>query len=364
MCFSLLKGILCLAVMALGGSVPLWGQELPADEAAVQVDPSLVVRFEGEPWVGPAPLVPPEPAAPPDAPSALREEEMAGADSSSSRPPAPQPDYGGGGAPVVKPAASVPPSQKFRWGPALRQSLLFLGVEHGFRMTQLYTRKRLAGPFFQDWFDSITEVSGWNDNDAFSANYIGHPMQGAAAGYIQVQNDPKGIHQEFGGSPEYWKSRMRALAWSAAYSVQFELGPISEASIGNVGQKRGTGGAVDLVVTPVAGLGWMVTEDALDKYVIQRVEQKSQSRNLRALTRSLLNPSRSFANLLRRKPPWHRDTRDGVTVAGRFPRPPAPRPAAVTPPSQPAADPRPAAAAAPPSPPPADPAQSCETPCP
>jgi hypothetical protein len=248
---------------------------------------------------------------------------------------------------VVRPAE--PSSQKFHWAPALRQSLLFLGVEHGFRMTQLYTRKRLAGPFFQDWFDSVTGTAGWSDQDAFSANYIGHPMQGAIASYIHIQNDPGGIHREFGRDPEYWRSRIRAMAWSAAYSVQFELGPVSEATIGNVGQKKGTAGAVDLVVTPVAGLGWMVTEDALDKYVIRRLEQKSQNRNLRALARSLLNPSRSFANLMRRKAPWHRDTRDGVAVAGESPRPPAPRPAA---------------AVRPPSDPVVDPAKSCDTPCP
>lgn len=346
---SVLQEISCLAVMALAAGVTLWGQEVPAHEVALQIDPSLVVHFEGAPWGGTASVVPTEPAAPPDAPSTLREAEPAEGDSSSSRPAVAQPDYGGG-ASVVRPAA-VTPSQKFHWEPALRQSFLFLLIEHGFRAgTQGYTRQRtVEGPFFQDWFDSVGGIRGWDDGDAFAANYIGHPMQGAAAGYIQVQNDPKGITQEFGRSPEYWKSRMKATAWSAAYSVQSELGPLGEATIGNVGQKRGTGGAVDLVVTPVAGLGWMVTEDALDKYVIRRVEQKSQSRNLRALTRSLLNPSRSFANLLRRKPPWHRDTRDGVTVAGRFPRPPAPRPAA---------------AVAPPVHPAADPAQSCDADCP
>lgn len=344
---SVRKGILCLAAVALAGGVTLWGQEVPADEVALQIDPSLVVKFEGAPWGGAAAAVP-EPAAPPDAPSTLREAEPAEGDTSSSQPAVAQPDYGGG-APVVRPAA-VTPSQKFHWGPALRQSFLFLLIEHGFRVgTQGYTRQRtVEGPFFQDWFDSVGGIRGWDDGDHYSANYIGHPMQGAIASYIQIQNDPRGIHQEFGDSPEYWKSRMRATAWSAAYSVQFELGPVSEATLGNVGQKKGTGGAVDLVVTPVIGLGWTVTEDALDKYVIRGLERRSQSRNLRALARSFLNPTRSFANLLRRKAPWHRDTRDGVAVAGEFARPPAPRPAA-------------AAAAVHPT---ADPAKSCDAACP
>jgi len=345
----LLKGILCLAVMALAGSVSLLGQEFPADEAGNQADPSMVVKFEGAPWGESAPMVSTEPTAPPDAPSALREDELADGESSSAPPPASRPDHGGGNAAVVRPAESVAASQKFHWGPALRQSLLFLGIEHGFRMTQLYTRKRLAGPFFQDWFDSVSGISGWGDGDIFLGNYVGHPMQGAIAGYIQIQNDPRGMSLEFGRSPEYWKSRMRATAWSAAYSAQYELGPISDASIGNSGQKKGTKAAVDLVITPVVGLGWTLTEDALDKYVIRGFEQKHQNRNWRALARTLLNPSRSFANLLRKKAPWHRDTRDGVAVAGESPRPPAPRPAA---------------AVRPPSDPVVDPAKSCDTPCP
>ena len=263
-------------------------------------------------------------APPPDAPSALRQAAAPAGDPPATAVSSSKPDFGAGDPVVVQPAEPSPSSQKFHWAPALRQSLLFLGVEHGFRMTQLYTRRRLAGPFFQDWFDSATGVKGWGDHDAFSANYIGHPMQGAITSYIHIQNDPGGVRQEFGRSPEYWKSRMRAMAWSAAYSVQFELGPLSEASIGNVGQKKGTAGAVDLVVTPVAGLGWTVTEDVLDKYVIRRMEQKNQNRVWRGAVRSLLNPSRSFANLMRRKPPWHRDTREGVAAAGGSARPPAP----------------------------------------
>ncbi|MDP9264429.1 MAG: DUF3943 domain-containing protein [Acidobacteriota bacterium] len=282
--------MLCIALVLVAGGSRVWGQQAP----------------------------------PPDAPSALRQAAATAGDPPSAAVSSSKPDFGAGDPVVVRPAEPSPSSQKFHWAPALRQSLLFMGVEHGFRMTQLYTRKRLAGPFFQGWFDSVNGVSGWGDQDAFSTNYIGHPMQGAAAGYIQIQNDPKGMKQEFGRSPEYWKSRMKATAWSAAYSVQFELGPFSEATIGNVGQKKGTGGAVDLVVTPVVGLGWMVTEDALDKYVIRRLEQRSRNRKWKALARSVLNPTRSFANMMRRKPPWHRDTRGGVAVGEAAP-PPAPQ---------------------------------------
>lgn len=322
-----MRWIFGIAAMLLAGSMPLACQQ-PADVRQEPSDLSLSGRLLSAGWMVPG-VTPagiaedPEPA-PPDAPSTLRDAAFAEDESSSVPFSAFQPDYGGGAVPLVQSQASALPSQKFHWAPALRQSLLFLGVEHGFRMTQLYTRKRLAGPFFQDWFDSVAGTSGWGDHDAFSANYIGHPMQGAISSYIHIQNDPGGIHQEFGSDPAYWKSRLRAMAWAAAYSVQFELGPLSEASIGNVGQKKGTAGAVDLVVTPTAGMGWTVTEDLLDRYVILGLEQRSQSRGLRALTRSLLNPSRSFANLMRGKAPWHRDTRGGVVVAEQTPEPPAP----------------------------------------
>ena len=306
-----------MAAVILAGGIPLWCQQ-PAE--VVRQDPSelsLSESLRSAGWMVPgvtSALTDPE-SSPPDATSALADARLSERDSSSVVPPASQPDFGGGAAPVVRSQQPLLPSQKFHWGPALRQSLLFLGVEHGFRMTQLYTRKRLAGPFFQDWFDSVGGTSGWGDNDAFSANYIGHPMQGAISSYIHIQNDPGGIYQEFGRDPAYWKSRLRAMVWAAAYSVQFELGPLSEASIGNVGQKKGTAGAVDLVVTPTAGFGWTVTEDLLDRYVILGLERRNQNRVLRGFARSLLNPSRSFANLMRAKPPWHRDTRGGVAAA-------------------------------------------------
>lgn len=57
--------------------------------------------------------------------------------------------------------------------------------------------------------------------------------------------------------------------WSAAYSLQFEIGPLSEASIGNVGMRPETTGWVDDVVTPLGAFGLIVAEDALDRYFVQ-----------------------------------------------------------------------------------------------
>lgn len=61
---------------------------------------------------------------------------------------------------------------------------------------------------------------------------------GAVTGYIQAHNDPAGRGRQFGWNRGYWKSRMKATAWSTAYSLQFEFGPVSESSLDNVGQQR------------------------------------------------------------------------------------------------------------------------------
>ena len=197
---------------------------------------------------------------------------------------------------------------RFHWGPAIKQSLLFLAVQHGYAMTQPKTRRHLRGPFLKDYFGSLANLNGWDDGGRFFTNYIAHPMQGSLTGFIQIHNDPKGMKQEFGRSKSYWKSRLKAAAWSAAWSTQFELGPISQASIGNVGKSRKLT-YEDLVITPTAGVALLVTEDAMDRYVVRWVEGKTNKLYVRIPIRMLLNPTRSLANLLRFKKPWHRDTR-------------------------------------------------------
>jgi hypothetical protein len=52
------------------------------------------------------------------------------------------------------------------------------------------------------------------------------------------------------------------MAWAAAYSTQFEIGPISEASIERVGRHPPTMAVGDLVVTPVGRFTVMVLEDS------------------------------------------------------------------------------------------------------
>lgn len=203
----------------------------------------------------------------------------------------------------------------FDSGRALIQSSFFIAIQHGFRfVTEEETRRELKGPFLRDWSRSVRALSGWGDRDRFFVNYVGHPMMGAVTGYIALQNDGRGRNLVFGRSGEYWRSRMRALAFSAAYSAQFELGPLSEASLGNVGKVPGTMGVVDLVTTPIAGFGLLALEDAVDRYVIAKLEKRSRNLVWRMVVRSMLNPDRAMANMMRGKPPWHRDQRYGITV--------------------------------------------------
>lgn len=205
-------------------------------------------------------------------------------------------------------APDVRVGEGFHWKQAFEQSLLLLAIQHGYAMTQPKTRRELRGPFFKDYVRSVANLHGWADGGRFFTNYIAHPLQGAATGFIQVQNDPKGIRQQFGGSSAYWRSRLKAFAWSAASSTQFELGPLSQAAIGNVGKARKLT-YVDLVITPTVGTALLISEDALDLHVIRRIEDRTKNVYMRIAARMLLNPSRSCANLLRFKKPWHRDTR-------------------------------------------------------
>ena len=215
-------------------------------------------------------------------------------------------------APVPIIRNETPPPPKFHWKPAIEQSLFFLGFQHSLRFTQSKTRRNLGGDFFDAWGDSVRNIGrGWGDGDDIVTNYFGHPMEGATAGYIQIQNDPNGAQQQIGLSGDYWRSRLKAMAWAAAYSTEFEIGPVSEATLGHVGRDRRTQGMVDFVVTPTAGLGFILGEDLIDRHIIQRWERTHTNPIIGAMLRSLLNPDRTLANLSRLKVPWHRDDRDG-----------------------------------------------------
>ncbi|MEZ5426928.1 MAG: hypothetical protein R2747_11715 [Pyrinomonadaceae bacterium] len=220
------------------------------------------------------------------------------------------------GPPPKEPDGAKDPKKedKFHWKPALIQSGYFLAIQHGLRLFQKKTRDQLGGPFFRDWLESVKNLRGWDDGDNIFTNYFAHPMQGTVTGRIFINNSDKGKRQEFGKSKEYWESRFKAMAWAAVWSTQFELGPVSEANIGNVGKRtyrgRSTMAWVDLVVTPVGGTGVLIFEDMIDKYILKNwLEKKLTSRTRMKIYRTFFTPLISFTNVLRGRVPWARDNR-------------------------------------------------------
>lgn len=214
---------------------------------------------------------------------------------------------------AVKPSKPQTTENAVDWRSVVQQSAMFTGVQHAFRLTtEPGTRSGMKGPFFGGYADSVGNLHGWGDGDPFLVNYVGHPMQGSVSGMIYIQNDPQARLMRFGRDPRYWRSRMKAMGVAWAYSTWFEVGPVSEASIGKIQSRRPQQGFVDHVITPVVGTGWLVAEDFLDEKVILPFERRFENRVARLLVRSWLNPSRSFSNALRFKVPWYRDGRGGV----------------------------------------------------
>ncbi len=198
--------------------------------------------------------------------------------------------------------------EKFHWKPAMLQALLMQGFQHSYAIIfQEKTRRAIKdGPFIQDYFDSVKALRGWDDGNRFFTNYIAHPMQGAMTGFIFTQNHDKYRDREFRNDERYWGGTLKAFLWSTAWSTQWEIGPISQSSLGNVGL-YGHMGMVDMVITPTVGTGLMVVEDVVDTYVIKHYEKAGFT--VKVILRMLLNPTRTMANLIRFKEPWYRNRR-------------------------------------------------------
>jgi hypothetical protein len=192
---------------------------------------------------------------------------------------------------------------------AFGDSMKLLLIEHTIRIAaQEKTRRELGGPFWSDYRRSIRVPNQWEDSDAWWVNYIGHPIHGASAGYIWLDHDPSAPYQ-ISQSRRYWATRAQAAAWITAYSLQFEFGPLSEASIGNVGMRPETTGWVDHVVTPVGAFGLIVAEDALDRFLVKWIEARATNRVARASLRLLFNPARTLSNAVGGHLPWYRRDR-------------------------------------------------------
>jgi len=224
------------------------------------------------------------------------------------------------GGPVVSagPPIIIQPSETqhvgVQWGSLMKSSLMYLGVMHSFRLaTEAGTREGLHNSVVGGYFDALGAMHGWSDGDGYYENYLGHPIEGAVSGYIWIHNDPRYRTVQFGGDRDYWMSRLRAYAFAWAFSEQFEIGPISEASIGQIQRYCCAYGFVDHIMTPNGALAWVLAGDALDRYVTVPLENKTHSTATRILARLALNPPQSFANLMMFQYPWRRENRATVT---------------------------------------------------
>jgi hypothetical protein len=227
--------------------------------------------------------------------------------------------------------------ESYHWRGLIAQSLFFNAVESSFRLANDDQIRRLVArkPFWHDYFASMRQFNmhRWNDGDDFLTNYVGHPMQGAVAGYIEIQNDPTGRQQEISATRDYWMSRFKAFLWSTAFSAHSEISPLGEAGIGNEGgwtYPRGNchrpckqydpktwtytnnTGWVDFIITPAVGALWTLAEDTIDRYVSDRIQGDNRSSAFPLIIRGTLNPSRTFANAMRFKAPWYRDFQHGL----------------------------------------------------
>jgi len=214
-----------------------------------------------------------------------------------------------------------PPKEHFHWKPALRETLMFATLMHVERLSDPDTIPELKGPLFKDYFRSVANLHGWDDWDPILIQYVGHSFHGATDSRIELQNNPNGRAIDW-GEPGYWHSRFVAMAWNAFWGAQFKIGLYSETMIGNVGlpnQYRerplprgadyGRMAWSEFFVNPIGGSTWVITEDVLDRYVVRRLEPTA-NRHAMYVVRSFLTPSRAWANLLRFKRPWYRETRD------------------------------------------------------
>ena len=208
-----------------------------------------------------------------------------------------------------------------QWLPALWEALEVTMIENMGNITlDSDTRNALTThDFWGAYAYSVKQYrfGQWSDDTTFIVHDIGHPMQGAGVYSIYDQNNPKTRGMLIENSRRYWIEHLKAMAFVTAYEIQWKLGPASEASIGNsgyntyytprvIGRSTNETGFQDFFITPVYGLGWHITEDLVDRFVMPHIWKRTHNKwILTALVP--ITPCRDAANILRYKPFYYRD---------------------------------------------------------
>ena len=227
------------------------------------------------------------------------------------------------------PVLTVPDhSSDIHWRSLVRQWWTYIAIEQIERIVkEPKTRRQLDGPFFRDWFDTVSayHFDNWDDGGKHITSYLGHPAQGAIVEAIFWQNNDRVrfSDQDF-HSPAYRHALLQAFAFATVDAVLWKVGPLSESSIGNVGLpvhwwdrdckaihipcvKRT--GVSDMVMNEVGGTAMTIGFQWLDKHVQKRIEERVENRAVIDVTRMLTNSTQSVANIVRFRRPWFRDTR-------------------------------------------------------
>ena len=90
--------------------------------------------------------------------------------------------------------AAPAPSGGIHWGSLIRQWWTYIAIEQVERIVkEPKTRSQLSGPFFRDWFDSVSSYhfDNWDDGGKYVTSYLGHPAQGAIVEAIFWQNNDR-----------------------------------------------------------------------------------------------------------------------------------------------------------------------------
>jgi len=206
--------------------------------------------------------------------------------------------------PPIRPSPFPPGQDSLHFMKALTQTMLFNGLQNFARLTRPQVwEATVEGPFFDDWFKSAAGLfdNNWSDGNKWVTNYIAHPMGGAVYGFIYRGNSK--YRDLLPGDKGYTAGFFKSMAWAAVASLNHEIGPISEASFGNIGLEDPDQQAwVDPVITPTLGAVWMVFEDVIKQHVLSKIH----GRTTHAVLHCFMNPSRTMANIFQGRLPWKR----------------------------------------------------------